>query len=171
MYKAHQGIEHEMALSEASNIDETESNIRVADIGRTSIAELTIELRHKYLTILKSIYWEFFEEGQMDPQTVIVLIESADRALDHEEHPMKDWEFIKSYIVSDSWIAALSELTQIPLLGRLFNQYLFEHFSLSYDILVNYIEAHEEASHMIQQVILNKDFVTKILDEANLNSK
>ena len=67
MYKAHQGIEHEMALSEASNIDETESNIRVADIGRTSIAELTIELRHKYLTILKSIYWEFFEEGQMDP--------------------------------------------------------------------------------------------------------
>ena len=84
---------------------------------------------------------------------------------------MKDWEFIKSYIVSDSWIAALSELTQIPLLGRLFNQYLFEHFSLSYDILVNYIEAHEEASHMIQQVILNKDFVTKILDEANLNSK
>ena len=147
MYKAHQGIE--MNFSEASNIDETESNIKVADIGRTSIEELTVELRHKYLTILKSIYWEFFEEGQMDPQTVIVLIESADRALDHEELPMKDWEYINSYIVSDSWIATLNDLTHIPLLGRLFNQYLFEHFSLSYDILVNYIEAHEEASHMI----------------------
>lgn len=52
-----------ISQSEASNIDETEVNIRVADIGRTSIDELTIELRHKYLTILKSIYWEFFEEG------------------------------------------------------------------------------------------------------------
>jgi hypothetical protein len=58
------------------------------DLGRTSIAELTIELRHKYLTILKSIYWEFFEDGQMDPKTVIILIESADRALDTEETPM-----------------------------------------------------------------------------------
>ena len=35
MYKAHQGIE--MNFSEASNIDETESNIKIADIGRTSI--------------------------------------------------------------------------------------------------------------------------------------
>lgn len=47
----------------------------------------------------------------MDPQTVIVLIESADRALDHEEQPMKDWEFIQSYIVSDSWISTLSSFT------------------------------------------------------------
>jgi len=79
---------------------------------------------------------------------------------------MKDWEFINSYIVSDSWISTLSNLTHIPFLGRLFHQYLFEHFSLSYDILVNFIEGHEEASHMIQQVILNKDFVTRILEEA-----
>jgi hypothetical protein len=62
---------------------------------------------------------------------------------------MKDWEFIQSYIISESRISFLSNMTQIPFLGRLFHQYLFEHFSLSYDILVNYIEAHEEASHMI----------------------
>jgi hypothetical protein len=31
--------------------------------ARTTILELTTELRHKYLTILKSCYWEFFEEG------------------------------------------------------------------------------------------------------------
>jgi hypothetical protein len=32
-------------------------------MGRVNIDELTTELRHKYLTILKSCYWEFFEEG------------------------------------------------------------------------------------------------------------
>jgi hypothetical protein len=36
---------------------------------------------------------------------------------------------------------------------------------------VNFIEGHEEASHMIQQVILNKDFVSKILKEAEDQSK
>lgn len=44
-----------------------------------------MELRHKFLTILKSAYWEFFEEGQMMSESVILLIESVDRSMDHEE--------------------------------------------------------------------------------------
>lgn len=40
--------------------DANEDNIQY---GRTSVEELEIELRQKYLTILKSIYWEFYEEG------------------------------------------------------------------------------------------------------------
>lgn len=70
-------------------------------IGRTNIDELIVELRHKYLTILKSNYWEFFEEGQCMAESVIILIESADRCLDDESLEMSDWEFIKSYLHSD----------------------------------------------------------------------
>jgi hypothetical protein len=62
--------------------------------GKVTETELLTELRHKYLTILKSMYWEFFEEGQCGNEAVVVLMESADRALDHEEADMKDWEFI-----------------------------------------------------------------------------
>ena len=72
--------------------DANEDNIQY---GRTSVEELEIELRQKYLTILKSIYWEFYEEGQCMPDTVIALIESADRCLDvADEQKMNDWEFI-----------------------------------------------------------------------------
>jgi hypothetical protein len=78
---------------------------------------------------------------------------------------MKDWSFIKTYIISDTFLNILSKLSQIPLLGRLFRTYLFEHFSLSYDIIVNFIEGHEEATRMISQVIENQDFVSKILLE------
>lgn len=99
------------------------------------------------------------------PESVVVLIESADRAMDHEEQPMKDWSFIQTYIISDTFLNILSKLSQIPLLGRLFRTYLFEHFSLSYDIIVNFIEGHEEATRMISQVIENQDFVSKILLE------
>lgn len=62
--------------------------------GKVTETELLTELRHKYLTILKSMYWEFFEEGQCGPEAVVVLMESADRALDHEDVDMKDWDFI-----------------------------------------------------------------------------
>jgi hypothetical protein len=49
------------------------------------VEELVVELRQKYLTILKSIYSEFYEEGQCMPETVIALIESADRCLDYAD--------------------------------------------------------------------------------------
>lgn len=50
--------------------------------------DVEIETRHRYLNTLKGIYWEAFEEGLMMPRTVLLLIESADRAIDHEENPI-----------------------------------------------------------------------------------
>jgi hypothetical protein len=79
--------------------------------ARKQVDELTTELRHKYLTILKSCYWEFFEEGQCMADSVIVLMESADRAMDHEEEPMQDWNFILSYIMSESFVRFMSGLS------------------------------------------------------------
>lgn len=104
------------------------------------------------------------------PDTVIALVESADRALDvADEQRMNDWEFIQSYIVSPQSLKWLSSLSGLPLMGRFFNQAFFEHQSLIYDITVNFVDAHVEASHMIQKVIENKEFTAKILKEAQEN--
>uniref|UniRef100_A0A7S3CTS7 Cyclic nucleotide-binding domain-containing protein n=1 Tax=Strombidium rassoulzadegani TaxID=1082188 RepID=A0A7S3CTS7_9SPIT len=135
--------------------------------GKVNIDELITEMRHKYLTILKSCYWEFFEEGQCASESVIVLMESADRALDHEHTPIQDWNFIESYIISDSYIKVLSAMSQLPLVGKFFRQMLFDHFSLSYDIIVNFIEGHEMAQKNIMMVIESKEFVSKIIDESS----
>ena len=59
--------------------------------------ELKIEARHRYLTTLKGLYWDNFEEGLCSSDAVLLLMESADRALDHEENPSKDWDFIQTY--------------------------------------------------------------------------
>ena len=47
-------------------------------------AELLIETRHRYLMMLKGTYWHFFEEGLCSSKALLVLIESVDRALDHD---------------------------------------------------------------------------------------
>ncbi len=60
----------------------------------------------------------------------------------------------------------MSKVSQIPYFGCIFKSYLFEHFSLSYDIMVNFIEGHDLATKMIQMVIQNQDFVSKILLES-----
>ena len=82
-------------------------------------------------------------------------MESADRALDHEHMPLDDWGFLKTYIVGDTFMHFLQSISSIPFFGKMFRSYLFEHFSLSYDIIVNFIEGHEEASRMIVKVIKN----------------
>jgi len=66
----------------------------VSSLAHIPLEKCYEELRHKYLTILKSQYWEFFEEGLCTPESVIVLMEAADRSLDHEDQEMSDWKFI-----------------------------------------------------------------------------
>ena len=100
------------------------------------------------------------------PKSVIVLMESADRSLDHESDPIKDWEFIHSYVMSHTLLDIFTWLSHRPCLGRFFKSHLFEQFSLSYDIIVNFVEGHERSRKMIQMVIENKEFVNRILEES-----
>lgn len=138
---------------------------------KISESDLTTELRHKYLTILKSLYWEYYEEGQCSPDAVVVLMEAADRALDHESTPMQDWDFILSYFISERILRCSGSLAKIPLIGYIFSQYLFTQFSFIYDVGTNFVEAHEEASNMLVNMINEKDFVTKIKSESVPNTQ
>jgi hypothetical protein len=79
----------------------------------------------------------------MQPESVTTLIESADRALDHESEPLKDWDFIKTYLASDTYLNFISFLSRIPLIGGIYKQKIFMHHSLAYDIIVNFVDAHE----------------------------
>jgi hypothetical protein len=120
-------------MSEISDAQEANTeNKKVYKKAKREIVEvneLITELRHKFITILKSLYWEHFEKGQCQPSSVTILIESADRALDHENEPMKDWTFLNSYIISDSFLMLITSLAKIPGFGRLFRSYLFSYFS------------------------------------------
>ena len=62
---------------------------------------MIIELRIKYLNILKSVYWNKFEKGAMSGDAVIVLQESADTELDQFDTPIQDWDDIEK-IIGDS---------------------------------------------------------------------
>ena len=43
---------------------------------------------------------------------------------------------------------------------------MFDTIAFSYDMSVNFVEAHEQASRMIMGIIDNKEFVDVILKEA-----
>ena len=92
---------HPSEAAEDALEDRPVQGARQKKCGTVSMAELTRELRHKYLTILKRSYWDSFEEGQCLADSVIVLNESADRCCDDEAMQFQDWEFIQSYLISN----------------------------------------------------------------------
>ena len=63
----------------------------------------------------------------------------------------------------------MSGISTIPIIGGIFRSYLFSNFLLSYDAIVNFIEAHETTDKMLQAVIESKEFVSKILTESQQN--
>ena len=54
-------------------------------------------------TTLKGLYWDFFEEGKCSDQAVLILIESANRGIDHENMPIDDWMFFQHYF-THGWV-------------------------------------------------------------------
>ena len=86
---------------------EEEREIRMMKPKVVKYDDLITDLRVKYIEILKSQYMHAFEAGQMDPDTVATLIESADVALDANfptptltppkipnPNKLPDWEWI-----------------------------------------------------------------------------
>lgn len=136
--------------------------------GRVDRLEFIREIRYKYLTILKSQYWEQFEEGQCSPEAVTILRESADRALDHDEAPVEDWDFINTWVVGTKYIECLGILSKLPLIGRIFKSYLYDHFSTSYDICINFVAAHEESYDKISQIFEDAEEYLQIIHKESL---
>jgi len=79
------------------------------------------------------------------------LNESVDRALDHDEMPMADWDFIFTYITSERSAKILRFIKSLPLIGYFTKRQLFSQFSFSYDVIVNFLEGHAHALLIMQQ--------------------
>jgi hypothetical protein len=60
----------------------------------------------------------------------------------------------------------MQALSTTPLVGRLFRRLLFSHFAKAWDIIVTFVDCHEEASAMLAKVIENERFVDQIVRES-----
>ena len=89
-------------------------------IAEATYAELVTELRLKYLSICKSIYWSYWEEGQCMPESVVVLLGSADEASDDAKDAMVDWPHAKYWCVKPDEIKIMNRLGKLPCIGGLF---------------------------------------------------
>lgn len=69
-------------------------------VGKVTIEDIMVELRLKYLVILKSIYWKAFQSDDMASDTFIALNEAVDIAIDNKNEPIDDWNTVLKWIIN-----------------------------------------------------------------------
>jgi CRP-like cAMP-binding protein len=154
------------------NIDEEASDLQassqfrdediIIDNKEYTDEELYLEAKHRYLTQLKGIYWEFFEQGQCSSRAVLILIESSNRALDHAEDPLKDFSFLQTYFQASVFLKVLLKLKKVFIFKPFVKSALYNTISFNYDVIVNYVEAHEECLHLIHQIVQNEKILERL---------
>mgnify|MGYP001083222295 CR=1 FL=1 len=119
--------------------------------------ELSLEMRRRFMTTLKGIYWHEFESGQCLGYTSLVLMDSCNRCLDKPECPLEDWEILKKEIYSSKMLKLYISLSKVPVVGRIFRDLLYERIIMVYDAASTFIKAHEEAKELIDHMEIDTD--------------
>jgi len=115
--------------------------------------QLVIEARNRFLMALKGEYYHLFALSQCGPDSFILLKESADWDLDREAYPMSSWDHISIHFMNPSYIRFLFFMKSLPIVGKYAKNALFNHLSYVYDVVLNYVNAHETVENIADTVI------------------
>eukprot|EP00828_Plagiopyla_frontata_P017581 TRINITY_DN2275_c0_g1_i7.p1 TRINITY_DN2275_c0_g1~~TRINITY_DN2275_c0_g1_i7.p1 ORF type:complete len:1063 (-),score=155.68 TRINITY_DN2275_c0_g1_i7:82-3270(-) len=134
--------------------------------GDLNVKKLINQARLRFLTILKGIYWEKFEEGNLSSSNIINLIESVDFASDFFKDPLKDWDYVESHFLSIKFLAKIKELMETKLI---FQQRTMKHIVNCYQICASYISAHEETLEELKEFHFGNEVMEVLRNETNQN--
>ena len=86
-------------IRHTGSMNEPEYTETEAAETEVSMKDMYRELRYKFLMIMKSQFWEFFEEGLCQQDTVIILQEAADVSIDDAKKEINIWKFLQDYCI------------------------------------------------------------------------
>lgn len=131
------------------------------------------ETRRRYFNTLKGIYWHLFESGRCMGITALGLISCCNNALDFEKNIMNDWEVLQSKMLISKLVKFLNSASKIPLIGTFFKSMLNRSLLRIYDSAVTFINAHEEAESIMDQmeIDIDEEVFKNVMEEAHLQVK
>eukprot|EP00828_Plagiopyla_frontata_P032517 TRINITY_DN4237_c0_g2_i3.p1 TRINITY_DN4237_c0_g2~~TRINITY_DN4237_c0_g2_i3.p1 ORF type:complete len:1010 (-),score=126.86 TRINITY_DN4237_c0_g2_i3:14-3043(-) len=131
---------------------------------------LIIETRSRYLTCLKGLYSELYEQHQITGDTLLLLQESASWDIDNVREKLNSWQMIYYSFYGKSRIKYWFDKKDIPIVGGIIKSNLFSHLAHQYDVVSAYIDAHEKAEEVSKEFQLDQNFV-KIIREESIENK
>ena len=81
-------------------------------------SELKGEIRYRILRILKGLYYQKFEHGVCEADSLRLLVESSDVGLDHTRQLLNMWELLFTSFSSFDVIQYIFKFKEYPVIGK-----------------------------------------------------
>jgi hypothetical protein len=115
--------------------------------------ELKRECRVRFLILLKGVYWEEFEKGNIKGVDVLKLIETAETSQDEFDNELNDWKDILHDIKPSLYSRFVFSLGRISAFRNITQQYFLRDICSYYDIATTFINSHEITLDRLKEVI------------------
>ena len=111
-----------------------------------------IEIRRRYYSTVKGLYWKSYEKGECYASTVLHLINVCNSSLDKDSFPMKDWEDQEPVIYNKKRIAFYKKWSDSPLFGKIFRRLVYDNIIKAYDVALAFTRAHYKAKGIMDKM-------------------
>jgi CPA1 family monovalent cation:H+ antiporter len=131
--------------------------------------EVLSEMKKRYYSILKRVYWNSFVSGQCRGTTALKLIDSCNRALDLNHIVINDWQQLESQIFSEKKMNFYKRYKDTPVIGSIFRKIIYENIISAYDIAHTFVRGNYLAEKIIENMEIQFDDEVNehILEEAH----
>ena len=133
--------------------------------------DLLAETRFRLLRIIRRMFWERYQKGELTSAAITLLLDACDAGLDKTYKSVWLWEYIYADFLGFRRFKLVRQLSRIPLIGILPRRRLANYISLIYQVTTTFIMVSDEVIHHHQGVKLSKKHFKTIIEELKGNSR
>ena len=138
----------------AENLRRTSSLTELPD------SEFFEESRQRFYDLLKSQYWEMYENGSLHRTSFSQLHEAAASAQDRTHLPIHDWSYLTRFFEPSKFRELLSRF-----LGCGAEKVLFSSLSFEFDLAAGFVSAHRAVEILFKEIVENRPVRDIVLSE------
>lgn len=142
------------------------NSVRMSDHRRTSInyagmekEEIHSESRLRILRLLKGLFWERYEEGQVGGEATRMLEEACNICLDTTRDELKLWENIYINFTSKKNLGHLFKMKDWPIIGGTFKSLITRHLAFIYEVSTTFVICCREAKEILDGFPIKRDWI------------
>eukprot|EP00051_Salpingoeca_urceolata_P007004 m.92774 g.92774 ORF g.92774 m.92774 type:complete len:1268 (+) comp15075_c0_seq1:118-3921(+) len=133
--------------SDENNVTIINEDFERLTSGEIDVAPLEANIRRRFLSCTKYLYWEQFQTGYLPGAGVSVLIQAAETAEDHATQPLAEWEVsLRKYCQRSEASISLNE------------RYGTSALSVAINVVTSFIHAQKRSFNSVQRWVKGVEF-------------
>jgi len=111
-------------------------------------SEVHSESRLRVLRLLKGLFWERYEEGQVGGEATRMLEEACNICLDSTNSELNVWENVYINFTTKKTLSYFFKVKDWPCLGGAAKNYITRHLAFIYEVVTTFVICVKEAKEI-----------------------